>query len=395
MSAPPPTACGEPLLAPATAPFGAGFADGAGAPAHALDEALEGLAGTPAALVLGFCSGDAALEQLRELAGATPAEVPVAGMSGSGVIGQGEMPGDGCVVLALPAPARAAVAHSRVEDADLRGAAQDAVARALASTGTHPGHTLVLLFVDPTCGDQAEAVAGAYAAAGPGVPLAGGGAGGCVAGLLAGRELLARAVVAVAIVSRGGIGVGIAQGATSHPTPSIVTRAEGRALIALDGRPAEQVYLERAGCAGAELDDDAFSLLAALNPLAQPELRGQVRLRHVLGRRDGTLLCATAIPTDAAVGFAAQTPAAITRSARAAMRDAVTSLGVAPRAALAFDCAGRKRAAAGVLRRSIAAMRDEGGLATPLAGLYTHGEIGRQRGARGDRNHALVVVAFG
>ena len=27
--------------------------------------------------------------------------------------------------------------------------------------------------------------------------------------------------------------------------------------------------------------------------------------------------------------------------------------------------------------------------------LYTHGEIGRVRGAKGDRNHAVVVVAIG
>jgi hypothetical protein len=28
-------------------------------------------------------------------------------------------------------------------------------------------------------------------------------------------------------------------------------------------------------------------------------------------------------------------------------------------------------------------------------GLYTHGEVARLRGAKGDRNHAVVTVAFG
>ncbi len=31
---------------------------------------------------------------------------------------------------------------------------------------------------------------------------------------------------------------------------------------------------------------------------------------------------------------------------------------------------------------------------TPMTGLYTRGEVGRVRGAKGDRNHAIVVVAF-
>jgi hypothetical protein len=31
----------------------------------------------------------------------------------------------------------------------------------------------------------------------------------------------------------------------------------------------------------------------------------------------------------------------------------------------------------------------------PVIGLYTHGEVARLRGAKGDRNHAVVTVAFG
>jgi putative ABC transport system permease protein len=39
--------------------------------------------------------------------------------------------------------------------------------------------------------------------------------------------------------------------------------------------------------------------------------------------------------------------------------------------------------------------RSLGDPAPPLAGCYVHGEIGRVRGAKGDRNHAVVVVAIG
>jgi hypothetical protein len=69
------------------------------------------------------------------------------------------------------------------------------------------------------------------------------------------------------------------------------------------------------------------------------------------------------------------------------------------RAALIFDCAGRKRALAvhgeALEREAGTLIRSLGDTPPPLAGLYTHGEIGRVRGAKGDRNHAVVVVAFG
>jgi hypothetical protein len=60
-----------------------------------------------------------------------------------------------------------------------------------------------------------------------------------------------------------------------------------------------------------------------------------------------------------------------------------------------FDCAGRKRALDDDLGREVDAIRASFGSMPAIAGGYTHGEIGRARGAKGDRNHALVVVAFG
>ena len=60
-------------------------------------------------------------------------------------------------------------------------------------------------------------------------------------------------------------------------------RSTGRLLYELDGRPAAEVYLERHGLAGADLGREEFEALAVTHPLAQPELNGSSRLRHVLG----------------------------------------------------------------------------------------------------------------
>jgi hypothetical protein len=126
-----------------------------------------------------------------------------------------------------------------------------------------------------------------------------------------------------------------------------------------------------------------------------------VRLRHVLGRTpDGGLVCATHLPANAAVEFTDEEPDGIVVSAWDSVTDALRQLGGSPpRAALIFDCAGRKRALAvhgeTLEREATALIRSLGDQPPPFAGLYTHGEIGRIRGAKGDRNHAVVVVAIG
>ena len=207
--------------------------------------------------------------------------------------------------------------------------------------------------------------------------------------------------MAVALVSPDPIGVGIAHGCSPCAVPSIVTRAEGRVVVHLDGRPAAQVYLEKLGRSSAdEIGEEEFERLATVHPIAQPELRGDVRLRHVLGRaRGGGLECATHIPSGAAVEFRRQTPGAIVRSTFDAVSESLRPLHGPARAALVFDCAGRRSALGGPGESLTAEVRalvsSFGGEAPQIAGLYTRGEVGRVRGAKGDRNHAVVVAAFG
>jgi hypothetical protein len=255
----------------------------------------------------------------------------------------------------------------------------------------------VLLFVDSECGDQAEVVAGAYAVAGGRIPLAGGAAGGAVRARFADGRALSDGVVAVALGSSAPIGVGIAHGCVPRGAPSIVTRSDGPNVVQLDGRPAQEVYFEKLGVDSVDIDDEKFNVLAMVHPLAEPELSGAVWPRYVRARApDGGLLCATSIACNAAVEICDQTPDTIMESARSAVEDAVAQLEAPPEAALVFDCAGRSAWLAGVLaERELDSLVGAFGDGAPsLAGVYTRGEIGRARGAKGDRNHSVVVVAF-
>jgi hypothetical protein len=379
-----------------TRPFSAStWADDLHTVEHAVAAATAQLGSEPPALLLLF--PDAALpahETLDRAAAAAPG-VPLAGMVSEGVITRAGVRTGGCGVMAFCAETTVGIGVARDASYDLHAAGQAAAARAVDGLDLRPGHAVMLVFVDPTSGDEAAAIDGAYAVAGARIPLAGGGANGPDPCVIAGDMVSRDAVVAVAIASPEPVSVAIAHGCRPRPSPAIATRTDGRALRELNGRAAEEVYLEGLGLSDPGLDDDAFERLAVLHPLGQPELRGLLRLRHVKGRAEGGgLACATPIPPNAAVWFTDQTEDSIVASAEEAAREALALLPCGPRAALVFDCAARKRAVGSRLSDEAAALVAGLGDEPAVCGLYTRGEVGRTRGAKGDRNHAVVVVAF-
>lgn len=320
---------------------------------------------------------------------------PVVGMTGNGSIGPGGAIDRGCAVLALGKSTPVGIGVATGAGHNLERAARRAAVEALRGLAKAPPAVLVLM-IDTRSGDAAEAVAGVYSAAGASVPIVGGGAGGAEPAQLVGDAALKDSLIVVAI-GAAEAGVGTAHGCRTRGVPAIVTRSEARTIIELDGRPASEVYLERLGLAGVELGREEFEALAVTHPLAQPELSGESRLRHILGRGlDGSLECATHVPVSAAVEFTDQGPESVVDSARVAIRTALERLAAPrPAATMVFDCAGRKRAVGEAIDVEVAAMLGEiGEHRPPVAGLFSHGEIYRLRGAKGDRNHAAVVAAL-
>jgi hypothetical protein len=355
--------------------------------------------GGEAGLVLIFTAGeidpDAAAVEAKAAAGGAH----VAGMTSTGTIGARGLLKSGCSAIAFSSSLSSGVG---VADAgDSRTAGRDATAEALAVIDDAP-HGALLLFVDSEAGDQAEFVAGAYAVAGGRIPLAGGAAGGAARARFADGRAISSGIVVVAIGSTARIGVGVAHGCVAHGAPSIVTRSDGPNVLELDGRPAEAVYFEKLGVDGVDLSDEEFDALAMVHPVAEPELRGAVRPRYVRARaRGGGLLCATTIERNAAVLVCDQTADAIVESARTAAEDAVSELEGPAEAAVVFDCAARSAwfrgpVAAALAQRELESLATGFGQPAPsLVGAYTRGEIGRARGAKGDRNYSVVVTAFG
>ena len=374
---------------------GAGAALGARAPFEAVEEAVDALGREPG-LVLIFPTGVPDSQEAATQAQAAAGSARVAGMTGTGAITLGGAIESGCSALAFASSVPVGVGGST--SSNPRNAGRSAAAKALSGVDLDDRHAVLLLFVDSESGDQAEIVAGAYEIAGGRIPLAGGAAGGDARAQFADGEAMSGSVVAVAIVSETPIGVGISHGCVSRGAPSIVTRSRGEVVLQLDGRPAETVYLEKLGMGDVPLSDCDFEAIAMAHPLAQPELRGDVRPRYVRGRAPGGgLICATRIEANAAVDVCEQKPEATVRSAIAAVNQAQGQLSGPAEAALVFDCAARSQRFGNPLasREVESIISSFDGPPPALAGAYTRGEIGRIRGAKGDRNYSLVVVAFG
>jgi hypothetical protein len=372
----------------------AASASGADAMGKACSEAVSSL-DTDVGLLLAFSSGerdfDASAREMATAAGAAPS----AGMTGKGLITPSGPLDDGCAAIAFGPHVHASVAAALEASGDLRAAGRDCTKEALEKLGEKAD--LILLFIDSTRGDIADTVAGAYEAAGPAVPLAGGAAGGTEKRHFHNGSASTDSVVAVALASQGPLGIGSAQTCKTRGTPSIVTRSEGQRIEEIDGRPAEEVYLEQLGFTGVAFDDEEFEVMAITHPLAQPELHGDVRLRHVLGRTgDGAITVGTQIPASAVIEFTELDFEELLASGADSVREGIDQAGEAVRAALVFDCAGRRRALREGLPQEVEAITNAlGAPQPPMVGLYTHGEVARLRGAKGDRNHAVVTVAFG
>jgi hypothetical protein len=370
-------------------------ASGADAVAEACHEAVSALDGT-AGLLLAFTSGERDFERDATAMAEAAADAPCAGMTGKGLIGASGPLEEGCAAIAFGAEVAAAAAANEDVSDDLRGAGQSCTSQALEKLDGDA--ELVLLFIDSTRGDIADTVSGAYEAAGPDIPLAGGAAGGSEKRHFCDGRASSDSLVAVALRSDGPLGLGNTQTCKTRGTPSILTRSNGQVVEEIDGRPAEQVYLEQLGFTGVAFDDDEFEVMAITHPIAQPELHGDFRLRHVVGRTgDGAIVLGTGIPESAVVEFTELDFDDLISSGAASVDAAVGSLGGgSPRAALVFDCAGRRRALREGLPQEVESITGAlGHPVPPVAGLYTHGEVARLRGAKGDRNHAVVTVAFG
>jgi hypothetical protein len=366
-----------------------------------LDAATGALRGADPRLLVIFASSahdlPAMLAGVRSLA----PEVPLVGCTTAGEIATAGPSDAGVVVTAIGGSGFSVSTNvARNASSDLRQAG--ATAAACAENGPSSEHQVLLLLTDGLGGDQQEVVRGAYSVVGGSVPLVGGCAGDDLAMKKTFQffdgEVLEDAVVGAAINSDAPLGIGVQHGWAPVGTPFLVTASSGTRVLALDDRPALDVYLERLGAPDdARTDPAAFTRFALTHPFGLSRRSGEeVRFIAEANFADRSIGCIAEVPQGGLAWIMEGDAGSVLDATAAACTQAVDGLdGRAPLGFLAFDCIARR----GVL--GDAGIREEVARITsfsrgaPVAGFYTYGEIARTHGVNGFHNQTLVVLAFG
>ncbi len=278
-----------------------------------------------------------------------------------------------------------------------------ALERAIDAAGRQ-GEVPALVWLTAAPGHEEACIAGLEAILGPEVPVVGGSAADdAVAGgwyQLTRDATYTDAVVVSALFPSGRVVSAFQSGYTPTATHGVVTRASGRTLIEIDGRPAAAVYNTWTGGAIEGSLREGGSVLASttLSPLGRHvgEVGGvpYYRLAHPAAvHPDGSIdLFADIAEGDELVLMAGDIEALLSRAGRVAA-DARALADLAPddvAGALVIFCAGCMLTVRDRMDRVVAGL-DEGLGGAPFLGCFTFGEQGCFVG--GENRHGNLMIS--
>ncbi len=207
------------------------------------------------------------------------------------------------------------------------------------------------------------------------------------------------AVVALEILSRKPIGVGVRHGWTPATPGMRVTQAEGMRLVSLNAMPAVEAFEEHARATGQRFDPAdpiPFFLHNVLGIAIGMDDNTDYKLRVPLGvNADGSVDCAAEIPAGAIVHIMRASATSAAEAAAEATRAALAQLGGSrPQVALFFDCVATRLRLGSDFGLELRALRETLG-AAQVVGCNTHGQVARAEGQfSGFHNCTAVVGVF-
>lgn len=210
-----------------------------------------------------------------------------------------------------------------------------------------------------------------------------------------GTQVLSDAAVALEILSRKPLGIGVSHGWEPASEPFRVTEAVGLKLVSLNGLPAVEAFEEQAQAKGEDIDR-AAPIPFFLQNIIGIDTGSGYRLRVPLAvNQDGSIHCAAEIPTGSIVRIMKSSHASAAEAAERATDAAIAAIGPnLPKAALFFDCVATRLRCGAHFQTEVDAVTSRIGDAA-LAGCNTHGQIARAEGQfEGFHNCTAVVCVF-
>jgi hypothetical protein len=194
------------------------------------------------------------------------------------------------------------------------------------------------------------------------------------------------------------IGIGSASGWTPFGPTRRVTGADGPVLIALDRKPALQLYCNYLGDRARDLPSSGMLYPLALVGEGDPASTGLIRSIMAVDWEAGTLTLAGAVAPGSLVRLMhADNDGLIDGARLAAERVLAGSSGSSSGAAvLMVSCVGRRDVLGDDIDDEIDAVRTVFPAGTPMAGFYSYGEIGPHGPDRESElhNQTMTIASF-
>lgn len=260
-------------------------------------------------------------------------------------------------------------------------------------------HKTVLLLADALAGYTDDVIDNLNSLTGGAYQFFGGGAGDDAkfskTHVFCGTEAFTDGIVGLEILSHKPLGIGVQHGWEPVGDPMRVTEAEGMILKSLNAIPAVEAFAEHASKTGQKFMTDEPIPFFLHNTLGI-QTKGGYKLRVPLAiQEDGSILCASNIPTGATVTFMKASLASSVEAANTAVGSALEQIkGHAPGAALFFDCVATRLRMGAEFGEELSALEEALGPVN-VAGCNTYGQIARVNGQfNGFHNCTAVVCVF-
>lgn len=375
--------------------------DARGAATDLAARVTDGLCGQPADALIVFASPvHDHPTLLEELTSQTRARVIVGASSAGEFTSAGRGENAACVLALRSDEIEFSAAIGRGLAKDPSGAARAIASsfRGMNDTGAFPYRT-ALVFTDALAGYADRFVDELTLATSGKYQFVGGGAGDNAefrrTPVFHNQEVVADAAVALEILSKKPIGIGVGHGWEPASAPMRVTEAVGNRIVSLNSLPARDLFVRHAESTGQTLDV-AAPIPFFLHNILGIETGSSHRLRvplQILG--DGSVACAAEVPTGALVHIMRSNAASAAEAASRAAAAAVGGLhGNPAKVALFFDCVATRLRLGDAFGFELESLAKELG-AAPFVGCNTHGQIARAEGQFGGfHNCTAVVCAF-
>lgn len=211
-----------------------------------------------------------------------------------------------------------------------------------------------------------------------------------------GTEALTDGIVGLEILSHSPLGIGVKHGWAPTGDLMRVTEAEGMKLVSLNSIPAAEVFAEYARATNQKFDA-ADPIPFFLHNTLAIQTKGGFKLRvPLVVQPDGSVMCASNIPTGATISFMKATSTSSVEAAKIAITSALNQLeGHKPGAALFFDCVATRLRMGQDFSLELDTLEKALGENANLAGCNTYGQIARVDGQfNGFHNCTAVVCVF-